>query len=684
MNEYLRDNAIHTFKQGDINSARQMFLECIRQDPRDVQAWLWLVETISDNNDRIATLRLCQKYNPDYEQVRQAISILGGSLKPKQASDTSPETLQPEIKTMPQQKPGKDIPLKWENLAGTGSDLESELHEVSQKPKVIPEKQPELSDKPISSLRSKPEQTGITKRSHLSVSNESGTYSFRDGLHPEKEQPVKDSLEEKREAILERISQLSSNNSTPSGEIETEMPSAGKEKSAKRRVPFTVSMTLITILLVVLFAFTFFDWWVLSGKDPDQILSLFNGGKISSGEAVLPSTEIPVAGMATYPSTYTPQPLPTATFTPAPTINPFFAGVYQNDVPPEKLLDLPSVASVATGKGMVAYQGSDGQLVILDAASEKLANFTLPSSQPSQALSFSEDGQYLANAELNGTITVWTTLTKPWEEVITLSLNTTGQSVQIKQLTFTSNNSGLLVGFCNSFENECIEIPRLIMYDIPRGIERFNLSGFDHGAFRDDYALVVWAQNQTATDIRLLSVENGTDTTTLASALPPDGEGWVIADHSHTYVDVTCIGAVSTKGLVRIWDGSTGEVKAEWTTSVTSPDQILFSPDLTQVVIANDQSMAEVWEISTQTKLVDFNLKADYGQFFWTSDWKLLCIRTVKPSMSIWDVMTLQSLEEITGPDSIIKEILLLPKNHKMLVVTETGNISLWRSDFIR
>jgi WD40 repeat protein len=441
-------------------------------------------------------------------------------------------------------------------------------------------------------------------------------------------------------------------------------------------------MTLISVLILVLFAFTFFDWWVLSGKDPDQILALFNGGKATSSQGFPVSTEETQApGVVVYPATYTPQPLPTLTFTPAPTINPFFAGIFQQDVPPEKLLDLPSIATAAIGKGMIAFQGSDGQIFILDAVYETLADFTLPSSQPSQMLAFSDDGQYLANAEIKGKITVWTTLTKPWEEAVILSLNSTGQTVLIKQLTFTPDNSGLLVGYCNSFENECIEMPRLVLFDIPSGAERFSQSGYDHAAFGNNNVLAVWGQNKTATEIRYLSLQNGTMILSLASSFPPEGEGWVVADIS---LDSSRAGAISTNGLMRIWDIATGAVVAEWTSSVSSPDQILFSPDLTQVAIANDQSMAEVWDIASASKLIDFNLKADYGQFFWTSDWKLLCVRTVKPSMSIWDVMSLQSLEDIVGPESKIKEILFLPKNHKMLVITETGNISLWRSDLIR
>jgi WD40 repeat protein len=676
MNEYLRDNAIHTFKQGDINSARQMFLECIRQDPRDVQSWLWLVETISDNKDRIATLKLCQKYNPDYEQVRQAISILSGQLNPKQSPGISHETALPETGTVPPVGTEKEVSLGWNNPAGSGLDLDSAFQEGARISKGKIEEKPAIPVKPSINT----EQPAIGKHSIPSEKNTFGAEALRDGLLVEKEITVNDSLEEKREAILKRISQLSSINSTP--KEETGLPESGKEKSAKRRVPFFISMTLITLLILVLFAFTFFDWWVLSGKDPDQILTLFNGGKTVASEVIPVATEeAQVSGVVVYPATYTPQPLPSLTFTPAPTINPFFAGIYQNDVPPEELLDLPSIATVATGKGMAAFQRSDGQIVILDAASEKLAEFTLPSSQPSQALAFSGDGQYLANAEIKGKITVWTTLTKPWEEVTTLSLNSTGQTVLIKQLTFSPDNSGLLVGYCNSFENECIELPRLVMFDIPSGAERFSQSGYDHGFLGNSNILLVWGQNKTATEIRLLSLQNGTATINLALSFPPEGEGWIVSAMS---LDSSRAAAISTNGFLRVWDTTTGAIVAEWTSSVLSPDQILFSPDLTQVVIANDQSMAEVWDIATASKLIDFNLKADYGQFFWTSDWKLLCIRTVKPSMSIWDVMTLQSLEDIAGPESKVKEILLLPKNHKMLVITETGNISLWRSDFIR
>ena len=76
MNDLTRSAAIHLCKKGRVSEARQVLLECVRDDPQDVASWMWLVETISDPEERIAALRLCLKANPDNPEVKQALALL--------------------------------------------------------------------------------------------------------------------------------------------------------------------------------------------------------------------------------------------------------------------------------------------------------------------------------------------------------------------------------------------------------------------------------------------------------------------------------------------------------------------------------------------------------------------------------------------------------------------------------
>ncbi len=71
-----RNTAIQLYKSGDVIHARELLTECVRNNPKDVTAWLWLVETLSDNKERLAALRVCLKHNPEETSVKQAIFLL--------------------------------------------------------------------------------------------------------------------------------------------------------------------------------------------------------------------------------------------------------------------------------------------------------------------------------------------------------------------------------------------------------------------------------------------------------------------------------------------------------------------------------------------------------------------------------------------------------------------------------
>ncbi len=76
----------------------------------------------------------------------------------------------------------------------------------------------------------------------------------------------------------------------------------------------------------------------------------------------------------------------------------------------------------------------------------------------------------------------------------------------------------------------------------------------------------------------------------------PAKDGYSIAAYSD---DLSLIAAASNGGVVRIWDVSTGSLVSEWVSAVPNPNQILFHPNDTRMVVGNAQSLAQVWDIAS-------------------------------------------------------------------------------------
>ena len=65
--------AIALQKSGQSSQAREILLQILRIDPHQEAAWLWLVETIQEDTQRIAVLERCLKFNPQSQTARRAL-----------------------------------------------------------------------------------------------------------------------------------------------------------------------------------------------------------------------------------------------------------------------------------------------------------------------------------------------------------------------------------------------------------------------------------------------------------------------------------------------------------------------------------------------------------------------------------------------------------------------------------
>lgn len=100
--------------QGQKERARNILLALIKTNPRNEEAWLWLVETFESDADRIRALEQCLKRVPHsqraqkglaYLQAKQRRALAATSQTP--AGSQSSTTAQPAVLTPPQAAPGQ-------------------------------------------------------------------------------------------------------------------------------------------------------------------------------------------------------------------------------------------------------------------------------------------------------------------------------------------------------------------------------------------------------------------------------------------------------------------------------------------------------------------------------------------------------------------------------------------------
>mgnify|MGYP003575684942 CR=1 FL=1 len=70
------ENAIALVKQGKHIEAQKLLKSLIAEDQHNLTAWFWLVETCTTNIQRLNVLEMCLEYNPDNQQVKQALEKL--------------------------------------------------------------------------------------------------------------------------------------------------------------------------------------------------------------------------------------------------------------------------------------------------------------------------------------------------------------------------------------------------------------------------------------------------------------------------------------------------------------------------------------------------------------------------------------------------------------------------------
>ncbi len=65
--------AISLVKSGKKEEARALLLEVVWDEPQNENAWLWLVEAMPDNAQRVRALEECLRHNPQSQRAKTGL-----------------------------------------------------------------------------------------------------------------------------------------------------------------------------------------------------------------------------------------------------------------------------------------------------------------------------------------------------------------------------------------------------------------------------------------------------------------------------------------------------------------------------------------------------------------------------------------------------------------------------------
>jgi ELWxxDGT repeat protein len=65
--------AVQLIKSGQNQRGQQLLIQYLQTNPQHEAAWMWLVQTLPSDSERVKTLEACLKFNPDSQVARQAL-----------------------------------------------------------------------------------------------------------------------------------------------------------------------------------------------------------------------------------------------------------------------------------------------------------------------------------------------------------------------------------------------------------------------------------------------------------------------------------------------------------------------------------------------------------------------------------------------------------------------------------
>lgn len=365
---FLKD-AIALIKVGEPESARKILIQILRENPHNETAWIWMAETMTDLNQRIAVLEQCLKNNPQSELARRALAAI--------------HQRQIVSKPLP--------PLPDEPVKPVEAPPRREWWEIPTREEPPPAPPPRLArDEPKSS----PTQTFAEQSWEPPKPAESATSSA--SVSPfigvdEKELLQYDTL---REELVPEVAVEKTRADKRRRQKKEKVASVEDEGKPRRRAPLFFGIILVLLISLIAYAVIF------HGTELRLIFtSLLGGAEATPTQSAPPPTE-----------TVAPELTPTAsntTETPPPPLITF-------DLPVSTHLQLPltgderATALTYSPDGTLLVGGtSTGKVYFWRAADGTLLSDWLNQQAVISTLAFSPDGALAASAAHDRTVVIW-------------------------------------------------------------------------------------------------------------------------------------------------------------------------------------------------------------------------------------------------------------------------------------
>ncbi|MBN2046638.1 MAG: hypothetical protein JW750_02245, partial [Anaerolineaceae bacterium] len=111
--------AIEYIRQGEIEVAQEMILGVIEEDPSYEKAWIWLVETVPTQEEKIDVLKACLDQNPDSALARKALTRLSKLPPPKPA----PMVYEEPLTAIPSKEEPPSTRTNFEDFFSSGDGM---------------------------------------------------------------------------------------------------------------------------------------------------------------------------------------------------------------------------------------------------------------------------------------------------------------------------------------------------------------------------------------------------------------------------------------------------------------------------------------------------------------------------------------------------------------------------------
>lgn len=105
------EQAVAYIKAGEIEKAKQLLAEVLKQNPRDENAWLWMTRCVTDTEQKRYCFDKVLKINPNNENAKRGLAQLQQKQASQQPTSIPAQRLETKQQSLPQRKPKKSNPL---------------------------------------------------------------------------------------------------------------------------------------------------------------------------------------------------------------------------------------------------------------------------------------------------------------------------------------------------------------------------------------------------------------------------------------------------------------------------------------------------------------------------------------------------------------------------------------------